>query len=216
MLHRLWQFVAAITKTWGARVTGGVIIGILGVWQLTGHALKPWVGWAVIMGGVVVACFEVWNQQVEVSRDLRNQLQQQTNKQSNMRKALYRELILLYATFISIQKIMDETPSAVEAAGSLLKTVSTDAYRYAKSEPHTFYELKEALKIETLYTHLNILRNMQPLLPESIIGIVEDFLQGVDAAFNDPDYDSQLFLSIAREASQLYPRRPSPKERIQG
>jgi hypothetical protein len=216
MIRRIWQFGAAITKTWGARVTGGVVIGVLGVWQLTGHTLKPWVGWTVIMGGVVVACFEVWNKQVEVSRELLNQLQQQADKRVNMRKALYRELILLYATFISIQRIMDETPSAVEAAGSLLKTVSTDAYRYAKSEPHTFYELKEALKIETLYTHLTILRNMQPLLPESIVGIVEDFLEGVDAAFNDPDYDSQLFASIAREASRLFPRKSSFTDKIQG
>jgi hypothetical protein len=205
MIRRILQFGAAITKTWGAKVTGGVVIGALGMWQLTGHSVKPWVGWVVIVGGIIVACFEVWNGQIEVARELQSRLDRQTDKYLNMRKSLYKEIIFLYATFISIQKLMDETPGIIESAGSLLKNVSTDAYRHAKSDPNTFYELKEALKIDTLYTHLTILRNLQPLLPESILNVVENFLQGVDAAFNDPVYDTQLFISIAKEASQLYP-----------
>jgi hypothetical protein len=52
-------------KTWGALLTGGFFIAILASWQLTGHNIPPRLGWTLIVGGVIVAGFQVWNRQFE-------------------------------------------------------------------------------------------------------------------------------------------------------
>jgi uncharacterized membrane protein len=63
MRHRVWQFIKSVTHHWGVLVTGGVAIGVLGVWQGTGHVVKPWVYWLVAIVGLFVAFFKAWNDQ---------------------------------------------------------------------------------------------------------------------------------------------------------
>ena len=50
---------------WGILSTGGVLIGLVSIWQMTGHGVSPLVGWAI--GGLAVlgACFKAWNEQLE-------------------------------------------------------------------------------------------------------------------------------------------------------
>jgi hypothetical protein len=67
-------------KTWGAALTGGFLIAILGSWQFTGHNIAPRVGWTVIMGGIVVAAFQVWNRQFDAMEQLRAELTSESEK----------------------------------------------------------------------------------------------------------------------------------------
>jgi hypothetical protein len=64
-------------KTWGARVTGGFFIGIVGMWALTGHVIPPKVGWAVCIGGIIVAAFQVWNRQVTAKEGAQHELEEE-------------------------------------------------------------------------------------------------------------------------------------------
>ena len=63
-MRRVSQFLEAVVKHWGVLVTGGFAIGVLGIWQGTGHPVRPWVYWIVAIVGFFVASFKAWNDQV--------------------------------------------------------------------------------------------------------------------------------------------------------
>jgi hypothetical protein len=63
-MRRVSQFLQAVLKHWGVLVTGGFAIGVLGIWQGTGHPVRPWVYWIVAIVGLLVAFFKAWNDQV--------------------------------------------------------------------------------------------------------------------------------------------------------
>jgi hypothetical protein len=42
-------------------VTGGILIGCLSIWQVTGHYVLPTIYWIVAIGGIFVACYKAWN-----------------------------------------------------------------------------------------------------------------------------------------------------------
>ena len=61
----VFQFLRAVIRHWGALVTGGAIIGFLGIWQGTGHPVSPTVYWIVAIVGIFVACYLAWNEERE-------------------------------------------------------------------------------------------------------------------------------------------------------
>jgi hypothetical protein len=76
MLKRIVQFVSEMCRTWGALVTGGFLVGLIGVWLLTGHILPPKIGWVVCIGGIIVATFQMWNRQVDATQKGQQDLDQ--------------------------------------------------------------------------------------------------------------------------------------------
>jgi hypothetical protein len=54
------EFANALRKHWGGVVTSGVLVGLLGIWQGTGHAVLPAVYWAVAILGLGVASYRAW------------------------------------------------------------------------------------------------------------------------------------------------------------
>jgi hypothetical protein len=83
MLKRIGQFAVKICKTWGALLTGGFFIAIIASWQVTGHSIPVKVGWALIIGGIVIAAFEVWNQQVNATEKAQHDLEDEKHKRDN-------------------------------------------------------------------------------------------------------------------------------------
>src|SRR5579864_2016065 len=55
------RFIWAVLRHWGAIVTGGILIGLLGIWQGTGHHVAPTVYWIVAIVGIFVGCYKAWN-----------------------------------------------------------------------------------------------------------------------------------------------------------
>jgi hypothetical protein len=55
---RIW--IKRLGDHWGALVTGGTIIGTLGIWQGTGHTVPVWAYWVIGGLGIVCASFLVW------------------------------------------------------------------------------------------------------------------------------------------------------------
>ena len=56
-----FQFAWAVLKHWGAIVTGGIFIGLLGIWEGTGHHVAPTVYWIVAISGTFIGCYKAWN-----------------------------------------------------------------------------------------------------------------------------------------------------------
>jgi hypothetical protein len=59
----VFQFLRAVIRHWGALVSGGAIIGFLGIWQGTGHPVSPTVYWIVAIVEIFVACYLTWNEE---------------------------------------------------------------------------------------------------------------------------------------------------------
>ena len=72
----MWKpviFGDAVRRQWGTLVTGGAIIGALGIWQGTGHTLPSGVYWVVGVAGLAFSFYRAWlEQHTEVER-LRNE-----------------------------------------------------------------------------------------------------------------------------------------------
>lgn len=59
------KFADAVRKHWGSIVTSGAIIGALGIWQSTGHFVKPFVYWAIGVIGLLFATYRAWKDQYQ-------------------------------------------------------------------------------------------------------------------------------------------------------
>jgi hypothetical protein len=59
------KFADAVRKHWGSIVTSGAIIGALGIWQSTGHFVKPFVYSAIGVIGLLFATYRAWDDQYQ-------------------------------------------------------------------------------------------------------------------------------------------------------
>lgn len=59
-MRLLWQFIVAVAQHWGSLVTGGIAIGMLGIWQGTGHHVSSSVYWGVALVGLFFAFYRAW------------------------------------------------------------------------------------------------------------------------------------------------------------
>ena len=62
-IQNMWpplEFFNAVRRHWGSLVTSGAGIGVLGIWQSTGHFVSHSVYWSVAVIGLVVAFYRTW------------------------------------------------------------------------------------------------------------------------------------------------------------
>ncbi|HEY1527814.1 MAG TPA: hypothetical protein VGH51_16395 [Candidatus Angelobacter sp.] len=64
VIKQATEFLNAIRKHWGSLVTSGSLIGLLTLWQNTGHNVRTWIYWTVAIVGFGIACFKAWNDAV--------------------------------------------------------------------------------------------------------------------------------------------------------
>lgn len=72
------EFLQAVRRHWGSLVTGGALIGILGIWQGVGHSVKPWVYWTIGAVGLAIAFFFSWldeHKALQIAREKTDELQ---------------------------------------------------------------------------------------------------------------------------------------------
>jgi hypothetical protein len=56
----VWEYIGAVAHHWGTLVTGGVAIGVLGIWQGTGHSVPRSVYWCLGLIALFISCFRAW------------------------------------------------------------------------------------------------------------------------------------------------------------
>jgi hypothetical protein len=59
-MRKPFEFIDAVRREWGALVTSGALIGVLGLWQDLGHPVLPGIYWAVGIGGFLFAGYRAW------------------------------------------------------------------------------------------------------------------------------------------------------------
>ena len=60
-MPKLRDFIVVVVRHWGSLVTGGVLIGVLGLWQNTGHSVPPTLYWAIALSALLLAGYKAWN-----------------------------------------------------------------------------------------------------------------------------------------------------------
>jgi hypothetical protein len=73
-------FANEVRKHWAALVTGGTLIGLLGIWQGTGHAVPTSVYWTIALVGLVVACCKAWIAKYEEVEKLKEEMQSKSGR----------------------------------------------------------------------------------------------------------------------------------------
>lgn len=203
MTKRIVTFLLAVVWHWGNLLTAGVPIGILSMWQLTGHSVRPWVGWAIGLYAVLVGSFRAWDAQRNATERIANELKQETDKAQNLRRAIYKEMIYLYAQTRSLRNEMPNTDQGVATTAKILKVLRTDSYDLAKSQADVFYKLPEAYKIDSVYGFLGVI-HIEGIQPQGIRDILSTLIDKLERAFEDPVFDRQLFDAIGKEAKWVY------------
>lgn len=167
MVAEVLQFINSVRKHWGVLVTSGGLIGVLGIWQGLGHQVWHWIYWLVALGGFAVACFKSWNDEVQRGNNLVQALNQETDKERNMRSAIYSEMGQLYMniTFMLTRKCT--TPLEQEGIGVNISELSIRTYEWAKSQPDLFYRLKESRAIDTLYSPMEYIKKRYHGIPDT-------------------------------------------------
>jgi hypothetical protein len=69
-MPRVWNFVRSVWEHWGVVVTGPIVSVLLGVWSWTGHSVPSWIYWPICLGGLFVAFFKAWKDQVNLVEKL--------------------------------------------------------------------------------------------------------------------------------------------------
>jgi hypothetical protein len=212
VIRRILYFIKALCTTWGGLLTGGFLIALVTSWQITGHSVSPRVGWTIIVLGLLAAAFQVWSRQIDRTEQLTMILQQETNKVLNVRRAIYKEILYLYANLLSLKKEVPKTDDGSQRMADFLKTLRIDAYEFAKSQSDIFSKLPESFKIDAVYNHLTVISTMESLHPQAILGLADAFIQTAEEAFRDPAFDLKLLNEIAREAKRLYGNKAAPQD----
>lgn len=66
ILRRIAAFSRSVAHYWGTLVTGGVVIGLLGIWQGTGHFVWTFCYSIIALTSFFIACFKAWNEKEEL------------------------------------------------------------------------------------------------------------------------------------------------------
>jgi len=59
------HWLNSVRRHWGSLVTSGTLIGALGIWQGSGHYVRPSVYWSIGTVGLLVASYRTWQEERE-------------------------------------------------------------------------------------------------------------------------------------------------------
>lgn len=128
------KFLAAVLRHWGVIVTGGVVIGLLSIWQNTGHVVGHWVYWLVAVIGLVIAFYRTWlSAHLEVMRltaarneEAREPTYEAARRQREEKRELVRALTVLRATQSEVLTWLDITDNKWGMAPATVKLLPDD------------------------------------------------------------------------------------------
>jgi hypothetical protein len=129
MNKKLWLYIVSVSKHWGSLVTGGVIIGVIGIWQNTGHPVPVWAYWLVAIVAFFIGSFNAWSEQVEHAEILQKELDNPSKLVLSQKqdpgfydvKRLDNGTFFIYATLI-ISNQGNKANAVVRYEASIMKT----------------------------------------------------------------------------------------------
>jgi hypothetical protein len=64
ILRHVWEFVVAVLRQWGALVTGGFVVALIGVYEhASGRPIAGGLFWIAVIMSLLVAFFVVWRKE---------------------------------------------------------------------------------------------------------------------------------------------------------
>jgi len=80
----------------------------------------------------------------------------------------------------------------------MFRLVPMDCYRYAKSNPDIFYEIREAFSIDACYAHLQFLATqIESTDVKRTLDFAKSFIQSVDEGIEGGALDDKMFKSVS-------------------
>lgn len=79
-MRKISQWIVSVSRHWGSLVTGGVLIGALGVWQGTDHHVPPSIYWIVAVLGLITASYRAWAVEQDAKDARQNEIDLQSKK----------------------------------------------------------------------------------------------------------------------------------------
>jgi hypothetical protein len=188
-------FLNSVRKHWGSLVTSGSIIGVLSIWQGTGHSVRAWIYWLVAILGFTIACFQTWNKQQHIINDLHATVSVYENKALSTRRALYSQLGYQYLYVKSLVTKKFASTLEMEVAARLIGELDKTTYIWAKTQAAEFYAMPEALHLDHMYKLIDKVAAMsrQDGFGRRCIGVGQDFLTYFEKRMLARDFDNKLF-----------------------
>jgi hypothetical protein len=64
MFRHVWDFFVAVIRQWGALLTGGVVVAVIGVYEHAGQkSISGWPFWSAVNAALFIACFLAWRKE---------------------------------------------------------------------------------------------------------------------------------------------------------
>jgi hypothetical protein len=116
------KFITAVLKHWGIIVTSGIVIGLLSLWQNTGHGVPHSVYWSVAVIGLLTAFYRTWLDQYKQVVKLTSERQADVATQrTDVRLALYgRQLAVFDSTTKVIMKVLRTATVGLDDLSNLM------------------------------------------------------------------------------------------------
>jgi hypothetical protein len=150
---------------------------------------------STVVGAVVGFSSSLWLDEIKtrrVEKRLRRRLQRAIYTELAMQHALIKDLVLKAAQTASSQQ--------QEGTAAILKKTRADAYEFSKSQPAIFYELKDAMVIEALYSHIHHAVAHDKAPSSTTIGVCRLFIQSLEDSVLRGDIDMQSMEQTAPDA----------------
>lgn len=101
-----------------------------------------------------------------------------------------------------ISEIKNEFESAIASAkrkvGEIFKIVGTDSYKYARSNPETYYELPEAWAIDEIYIQINlIIGSVEADEIDDTVASIRSFMDSVVVSIKSGHFDRNILKDAA-------------------
>jgi L-cysteine desulfidase len=206
------RFLNSVRKHLVILITSGTIIAALGIWQGTGHHVWPWVYWAVVIGGFGWACYQTWQEQEDRIAKLELVVQQHEDKRLNIRKALYSQLSYHYAYIRHFTTQQYQTHQEQDLSAELIAGIDKSAHKWAQTQADVFYQLPEALDIDSMYVFIERVRTscLEPMKGQAGIGYGQCFVERVEKLVLSGKMDNELFRQIAPRVYETITQKKLP------
>jgi hypothetical protein len=143
----LW--LNSVRRHWGSLVTSGAIIGGLGIWQGSGHYVRPSVYWIIGTVGLVAASYRAWLEEhdAKLKAESENDLKAQQERTKARRKQ-QAELLTQY---------IEQGQTLIQRCRSQNELVSeADATKWATEAEHVIAEVFDSTYISRFRSGVGI------------------------------------------------------------
>ncbi len=149
---------------------------------------------STVIGAAFGLASGLWLDEIETRR-----AEKRTRRR--LQRALYTELAMQHALMKDmLLKLVPASSQQQEGVGAILKKTRADAYEFAKSQPAIFYELRDAMALDALYSHIHHAVAHDKAPASTTVGVCQLFINSLELAVINGDLDMKSMAETAPDA----------------